>query len=170
MRRVFALLMTFALVVSFLVMPAYALEDVNGDKGGNSKNNSGGSTPTPVVGEGQQKDFGSNNGTESSEETEPSETEAPPTEPSVTAPSETEPTEPQVSETEPVITEAAATEPDPNTVLGDGQRQKVTEPAAETEPAVEATEDPTEMFLLVALITGLGAICVVLLIRRVLDL
>lgn len=164
MRRVFALLLAVILLVSFMAVPVLALQNVNGDNGGNN-----GGSPAPVVGEGQQKQFGNGNEPEVSEEPEPSETEAPQTEPPVTVPSEPEPTEPRASETEPVVTEAAATEPDPNTQLGKGQATVPTAPQ-ETQPEVVETEDATEMFLLVALIAGLGAICVVLLIRRVLDL
>lgn len=164
MRKFFALLLAVMLLVSFMAVPVLALQNVNGDNSGNN-----GSSPTPVVGEGQQKEFGNNDGPEVSEEPEPSETEAPQTEPPVTVPSESEPTEPQTSETEPAVTEAAATEPDPNTQLGKGQATVPTVPQ-ETQPEVVEPEVTTEMFLLVALIAGLGAICVVLLIRRVLDL
>lgn len=167
MRKFFALLLTLMLTAAFLTVPAAAF-DPGGVNGGNLTSDEGGSSP--VV--NQEK-------TELTIPTDPStappeETTAPTEEttaPEETAAETTVPSEPTTLPTEPTeapVTAAAETkspeEPEPV-------------PSASHEPLLPTdrntdTEagDPMEMLLLVGLIAGLGAICVVLLIRKVLDL
>ena len=172
MRRLVALLLVLMLAVSFMTVSVAANDfdmpdpnQGNGDNGGNNNDNGGSSGP--VVGTGDKKDFTEPPVVEE-ETTVPTEETVPTTE-ATTVPTEvtTVPTEPTVTEA-PAVTEAAATQPDPNTVLGVSQQiiGNSTEQVVEEAPE---TDSGSETYLLVALIAGLGAVCAVLVIRRILD-
>ena len=162
MRKFFALLLTLMLTAAFLTVPAAAL---SGNPNMNGNNDGSG----PVV---EQEKATIEIPTDPST-APPEETTAPPEEstaPEETAAETTVPSEPTTLPTEPTeapVTAAAETKsPEPEPV-----------PSASHEPLLPPdrntdTEagDPTEMLLLVGLIAGLGAICVVLLVRKVLDL
>lgn len=182
MRRLVALLLVLMLAVSFMTVSVAANDfdmpdpnQGNGDNGGNNNDNGGSSGP--VVGTGDKKDFTEPPAVEGTtapveETTEPIEETVPTTE-ATTAPTEeaTEPTEESTvpSETTVAETEPAATsQPDPNTVLGVSQQIVGNSTGQIVEEAPE-TDSGSETYLLVALIAGLGAICAVLVIRRVLD-
>ena len=161
MRRLVALLLVLMLAVSFMTVSAAANDfdmpdpnQGNGDNGGN--NNDNGSGSGPVVGTGDKKDFTEPPAVEGT--TAPVEETTEPTEES-TVPSET-----TVAETEP----AATSQPDPNTVLGVSQQIVGNSTGQIVEEAPE-TDSGSETYLLVALIAGLGAVCAVLVIRRILD-
>lgn len=182
MRRLVALLLVLMLAASFMTVSVAANDfgapnpnQGNGDNGGN--NNDNGSGSGPVVGTGDKKDFTEPPAVEGTtapveETTEPIEETVPTTE-ATTAPTEevTEPTEESTvpSESTAAETEPAATsQPDPNTVLGVSQQIVGNSTGQIVEEAPE-TDSGSETYLLVALIAGLGAICAVLVIRRVLD-
>ena len=175
MRKIFALLLVLMLAVSFMTVSAAAdgfenlpppSQDVEDDGGGNDNDNGGNSGY--VAGPGERKDFTEPPVVEE-ETTVPTEETVPTTE-ATTVPTEvtTVPTEPTVTEA-PAVTEAAATtQPDPNTVLAVSQQiiGNSTEQVVEEAPE---TDSGSETYLLVALIAGLGAVCAVLVIRRILD-
>lgn len=174
MRRLVALLLVLMLAVSFMTVSVAAggfenlpppNQDVENDGGGNDNDNGGNSDP--VVGPGAKKELDEHT-TDENETTVPTEETVPTTE-ATTVPTEvtTVPTEPTVTEA-PAVTEVAATQPDPNTVLGVSQQiiGNSTEQVVEEAPE---TDSGSETYLLVALIAGLGAVCAVLVIRRILD-
>ena len=164
MRKFFALLLTLMLTAAFLAVPAAALNQGGGVNG--TKNDDGSGT---VV--NQEK-------TELTIPTDPStappeETTAPTeatTAPEETAAETTVPSEPTTLPTEPTeapVTVSAETKPSEPEPVPSASREPLlpTDRNTDTEAG-----DPMEMLLLVGLIAGLGAICVVLLIRKVLDL
>ena len=168
MRKMIALLLVLMLAVSFMTVSVSAWKP--GDPPPTEGNNDNGGNSGPVVGPGQQKEFDAPTG--AAEETAASTEEtADPTE-ETTIPSEetvppTVPTEEITTPTAPAVTEAAETQPNPNIVLG--MSQQTTEISQELLPEEEPEESDSETYLLVALIAGIGAICAVLVIRRVLD-
>lgn len=168
MRRLVALLLVLMLAVSFMTVSAAADEGFTLPNPNNEDTeDSGGGNSDPVVGPGAKKELDEHTTVEE-ETTVPTEETVPTTE-ATTVPTEvtTVPTEPAVTEA-PVVTEAAATQPDPNTVLGVSQQiiGNSTEQVVEEAPG---TDSGSETYLLVALIAGLGAVCAVLVIRRILD-
>ena len=163
MRKFFVILLALAMLVSVMAVPALAYIGHDGAKPGG-----GGSSDTPpqIIAEGEGKQFGDGN-VEDNENYEES-SEAAPEESSEAAPEESSEVTPEES------SEAASEEP--------SESQSEPESGLETEAAeTEATEaddaseeeagsDKTEMYLLIGVISGLAAICVVLLIRSGLDL
>ena len=173
MRKMIALLLVLMLAVSFMTVAAAGFVNVPPptQNGGDDNNNDGsGGNSGPVVGPGQQKEFDAPTG--AAEETAASTEETADPAEVTTIPSEetvppTVPTEEITTPTAPAVTAAAETQPNTNIVLG--MSQQTTEISQELLPEEEPVESDSETYLLVALIAGIGAICAVLVIRRVLD-
>lgn len=184
MRKIFVMLLAVVLLVSFMTVPALA-DGIGGavgtggggaNGGGNTGNdNSGGSDP---ITSGEQKgldDDGQNTPVEEQdppveEQNPPVEEQVPPVEEQDLPVEEQDPPvveqDPPVEELDPPVEEQDPPAVDPvkenktDLDIRDLAQQKTEEPQ----------NDPTEMFLLVALIAGIGAICALLLIRRFLDI
>lgn len=171
MRKIVALLLVLVMMAAFMSVPALAFKDPDSNPDP-EKTDSGSPQPT-----GLQKDF-TEPPAAAEETTEPTEETTVPTEETTVPTEATEPTteattvptvETTVATEAAVVTEPAAkTEPDPNTVLGVSQ-QIIGNSTEEIPENSSESSSNTETYLLVALIAGMGAICAVLVIRRVLD-
>ena len=163
MRKMIALLLVLMLAVSFMTVAAAGFQNIPDP---NEKNEDSG----PAQENALQKEFAAPTGAAEETAATTEETTAPTEE--TTIPSEetvppTFPTEEITTPTAPAVTAAAETQPNSNTVLG--MSQQTAEISQELLPKEEPEESDSETYLLVALIAGIGAICAVLVIRRVLD-
>ena len=168
MRKIVALLLVLLLMMTVPVM-AYAFRTPSQGTPGDSGGDDPGSHPVesrkdftaPTAGLGETTEATeTTTATEAAEETTVPETE--------TVAETTVPTEETAATTEPVVT---SEETKPSAPV-DNQQKIESVIGQKTEQTVEpaAKDSGTESFLLSALIAGLGAICGVLVIRRILDL